>query len=111
MAVNTDADRLYHMAESAKEAIGYIKNKTRNDLDSDRQIVHCLVRCLEIIGEAASKISAQLKSDNPQIPWEHIVGMRNRLVHAYFDINLDIVWRTVKEELPVLIENIEKISK
>ncbi len=110
MAANTDADRLYHMAESAKEAIGYIQNKTRDDLDSDRQLVHCLVRCLEIIGEAASKISAQLKNDNPQIPWEYIVGMRNRLVHAYFDINLDIVWRTVKEELPGLIENIEKIS-
>ena len=110
MAANTDADRLYHMVESAKEAIGYIQNKTRDDLDSNRQLVHCLVRCLEITGEAAGKISAQLKNDNPQIPWEYIVGMRNRLVHAYFDINLDIVWRTVKEELPGLIENIEKIS-
>ena len=110
MAANTDADRIYHMIESAKEAVSYIQNKTRDDLDSDRQLVHSLVRCLEIIGEAASKISVQFKSDNPQIPWEYIVGMRNRLVHAYFDINLDIVWRTVKEELPGLIENIEKIS-
>ena len=110
MAANTDTDRLYHMIASAKEAIDYIQNKTRDDLDSDRQLVHCLVRCLEITGEAASKISAQLKIDNPQIPWEYIIGMRNRLVHAYFDINLDIVWRTVKEELPELIENIEKIS-
>ncbi len=110
MAANTDADRLYHMLASAKEALGYIQNKTRDDLDSDRQLVHSLVRCLEITGEAASKISPQLKDSNPQIPWEHITAMRNRLIHAYFDINLDIVWRTVQQELPGLIENIEKIS-
>jgi uncharacterized protein with HEPN domain len=110
MATNTDADRLFHMVESAKEAIEYAKNKKRNDLNTDRQLVHCLVRCLEITGEAASKISEGLKNNNPQIPWERITGMRNRLVHAYFDINLDIVWKTVREELPELIRNIESIS-
>ena len=62
-----------------------------------------LVRAIEIIGEAASKISAETRSVTPAIPWPQIVAMRNRLIHAYFDIDRDILWRTVREELPKLL--------
>lgn len=71
-------------------------------------LVHSLVRCLEIIGEAAARISDEGKAALPQIPWNSIVGMRNRLIHAYFDINLDTVWQTVKEELPELLKVLEQ---
>jgi uncharacterized protein with HEPN domain len=91
------------MLQSAREAVGYAKGRTREDLENDRPLVHSLVRCLEIVGEAANYVSREFREMNPQIAWFDMIGMRNRLIHAYFDVDLDIVWKTVKEELPPLI--------
>jgi uncharacterized protein with HEPN domain len=68
-----------------------------------------LVRLLEIIGEAVTGISDELKETHPHIPWHQMTAMRNRLIHGYFDINLDVVWQTVKEDLPSLIKQINRI--
>ena len=108
MPDNTDTDKIFHIIESAREAIGYVQSKQRNDLDNDKMLVHSLVRCLEIIGEAAARLSDECRADIPQVPWNNIIGMRNRLIHAYFDVNLDIVWQTVKEELPELLKILEQ---
>jgi len=62
-----------------------------------------ITRAVEIIGEAASKISEAARADNPELPWRVIISMRNRLVHAYFDINRDVLWRTVAEEIPAIL--------
>ena len=102
-----DIIRMRHMLDASTEAAGYADSKVRADLDTDRTLVHSLVRCLEITGEAAAKVSKDCRSQYDSIPWDDIIGMRNRLIHAYFDINLNIVWRTVKEELPALIKNLE----
>ena len=99
--------RLRHMLDAAREALDHAEGRSRDDLESDRQLVHSLVHCLEIIGEAASKVSHETREEIPAIPWTRMVGMRNRLIHAYYDVNLKIVWRTVREELPELIEAIE----
>ena len=64
---------------------------------------------MEIAGEAASKVTPELRASTPQIPWQDIVAMRNRLTHGYFDINLDIVWKTVSEELPPLVSELQKL--
>ena len=64
---------------------------------------------VEIIGETATKITKECQKDLSQIPWPNIIGMRNRLIHAYFDINLEILWKTVTEDLPGLIDELEKI--
>ena len=98
-----DLIRLRHMFEAAQEAAGFADGKTRTDLDTDRKLVLALVQLLEIIGEAASKVSEQCREEYPQIDWLDAVGMRNRLIHAYFDVSLTIVWRTIKEDLPPLI--------
>lgn len=74
-----------------------------SDLYQDRMLLLALVKCIDIIGEAASKVSSDAREEAPDIPWPNIVAMRNRLIHGYFDINPDIVWRTVDEELPRLI--------
>ena len=103
MPSKEDSNRLRHMLAAAREAFGYAKGRKRDDLDTDRPLVHSLVHCLEIVGEAANKVSLECRKDTGQIQWEDMIGMRNRLIHAYFDINLNIVWRTVKEELPPLI--------
>ena len=90
-----DAIRLRHMLDAAREAIGFVAGHSRADLDRNRMLVLSLVKDIEIIGEAAYQVSQTARDQLPDIPWDDIIGMRHRLVHAYFDINLDILWRTV----------------
>jgi uncharacterized protein with HEPN domain len=99
------------MLQSAREAIGYAQGRTREDLEKDRPFTHSLVRCLEIIGEAANNVSREYREANPEMAWIDMIGMRNRLIHAYFDVDLDIVWKTVNEELPPLIAELEPVLK
>jgi uncharacterized protein with HEPN domain len=99
------------MLDAAREADSFSRHKTRNSLDTDRKLVLALVKCIEIIGEAAAGISNESREELHQIPWSNIIGMRNRLIHAYFDINLDILWKTIQEDLPPLISELEQISK
>lgn len=104
-----DAIRLQHMLDAAREALSFTAGKTRSHLDTDRMLVLSLVKSIEIIGEAGGKVSLDCRSECPAISWADIIAMRNRLIHAYFDINLDIVWQTVKEELPPLMIELEKV--
>jgi uncharacterized protein with HEPN domain len=103
-----DHIRLRHMLDAAREILVFSKSKTRESLDSDRQLVMALEKSFEILGEAAVYVSAERRRELPGIPWQNIVGMRNRLIHAYFDINLDILWKTIVEDLPPLIAELEK---
>lgn len=97
------------MLDACKEAERFIQDKYRESLDSDRQLVLALVKTIEIIGEAASKVSFKSREEMTGIPWADIIGMRNRLIHAYFDINLDILWQTLEEDIPPLIVELERI--
>ena len=103
-----DEVRLRHMHDAAREALSFARERTRGDLDNDRQLVLALLKEIEIVGEAASRVTEPTRRSLPRMPWDRIVGMRNRLVHAYFDINLDIVWKTVQEDLPALIALLER---
>lgn len=104
-----DLIRLRHMLDAARETIGFVRGRSRVDLDRDRQLVWALVKGIEIIGEAAYQMAFDSRAECPDIPWDDIVGMRHRLVHAYFDINLDILWKTVKDDLPVLLKALEPL--
>ncbi|MCP9452678.1 MAG: DUF86 domain-containing protein [Nitrospira sp.] len=104
-----DMVRLRHMLDAAEEAIRFSQHSERKDLDQDRKLVLALIKEVEIIGEAAYQISDETRSSLPDIPWDDIVGMRHRLVHAYFDINLDILWKTVQEDLPLLVKKLHNI--
>ncbi len=97
------------MLDAANEAITFAAGRARTDLDVDRMLVHALVRCVEIIGEAASHVTVPYRALHPELPWTAIVGMRNRLVHAYFDVDLDRVWDTVQQDLPDLVRNLEPL--
>jgi uncharacterized protein with HEPN domain len=90
------------MIEAAETACSFVSGKVRRDLDADRMLVFALVRAIEIVGEAASKVSAKTRDVANDIPWTSIVSMRNRLIHAYFDVDHEVVWRTATEELPQL---------
>jgi uncharacterized protein with HEPN domain len=104
-----DIVRLQHMVDAANEALCFIAERSKSELQTDRALVLALVKSIEIVGEAASKVSRELKSQSPEIPWADIVAMRNRLIHSYFDVNLDIVWQTVTVELPPLVTEIENL--
>jgi len=97
------------MSDAANEIQQYVQLSTREDLDRDRKLVHSLVRLFEIIGEAAAQVSEELRDNIPEIPWSVVIGMRNRLIHAYFSINLDIVWRTSTEDIPLLITELKNL--
>ena len=107
--LKSDFVRLRHLLDAAKEARDFIAGKSKADLIADRKLSLAVIKSIEIAGEAASRISRDLRANAPQIPWQDIVGMRNRLIHGYFDINLDIVWKTVNEELPPLISDLEQL--
>jgi uncharacterized protein with HEPN domain len=104
-----DRVRLLHMRDAAREAIGFAAGRQRADLDTDRQLLLALVKDVEIVGEAASRITTETRATHASLPWVAIVGMRNRLVHAYFDIDHDVVWSTVVDDLPPLLTAIEGI--
>ncbi len=104
-----DCIRLQHMLDSARDAMAISAGRDRGDLDRDRGLVLALVKCVEIIGEAANNITPETRDRLPEIPWIAIIAMRHRLVHGYFQINLDTVWKTLEEDLPPLIFALERI--
>jgi uncharacterized protein with HEPN domain len=97
------------MLDAAKEAVSFAAGRSRSDLDADRMLTLSLVKCIEIIGEAANNISTPFRDKHPQVAWDDIIGMRHRLIHAYYDVNLDIVWQSVRGELPLLINVLKEI--
>lgn len=96
------------MLDHAREAVGLAAGKRREDLDADRTLNLALVRLCEIIGEAASRVPLPDRERMPQIRWRGFVGLRNRLIHAYEEVNFDILWEIVSTDLPSLIESLEK---
>jgi uncharacterized protein with HEPN domain len=97
------------MLDAGKEALTFAQNKSRVDLDSNRMLVLSIVKSIEIIGEAASKVTQETRERYTELPWANIIAMRNRLIHVYFDIDLDRVWDTVTDDLPPLVASLEKV--
>jgi len=99
-----DRIRVEHMIQAAEAALRFVSGRTRADLDDAEMLSFAVVRALEILGEAASKVTAATcRATAGVVPWQLIVSMGNRVVHAYFDIEPDIVWKTVFDELPALL--------
>ncbi len=106
---NKDLVRLNHMLDSTQAILSFTKGKRRTSLDANRLLLSAILRELEIIGEAASRISEATKKKHPNLPWKELVGMRNRLIHAYFDVDHDIIWKTIREYLPSFLQELEEI--
>jgi uncharacterized protein with HEPN domain len=98
-----------HAIDAAEKICLFTKGKSRSDLDADEPLALALVRLLEIIGEAANCVSAELINNNPNVPWKKMIAMRNRLIHGYFDINYDIVWDTIINDIPRLIDLLKQL--
>ena len=104
-----DRVRLLHMIEATETALGFVASRERADLDADAMLRFALVRAIEIIGEAAGRVSAETRTAAPHLPWNLLVAMRNRLIHAYFATDHDILWRTATEELPTLLPTLRAL--
>lgn len=109
MSRRDDGLRLRDMLSAAKEVQHFIADKQRADLDTDILLVRGLSMSIGIIGEAAARASAAFQEENPQLPWPQMIGMRNRIIHAYFDIDLDILWITATVDIPSLIPLLEAL--
>jgi uncharacterized protein with HEPN domain len=89
----------------------YTKNLTAQDFNNNELFQDAVIRNIEIIGEATKKISNDLKSQYREIPWKEMSGMRDKLIHDYFGVDVDVVWKTVNEDIPYLKSLIENIDK
>lgn len=109
MLQSKDLVRLRHMRDYSREALELIEGKGREHLDSERLLGLALVRLLEMIGEAANRVSPEYQSLHPSIPWSQIISLRNRLIHGYDAVDMDILWQILKHDLPILIEELDRI--
>jgi uncharacterized protein with HEPN domain len=104
-----DKIRIQHMIDAAEEALSFISDISEREFNKSRMLILSVIKEIEIIGEAASKISDETRIRFNNIPWQDIVGMRNKLIHGYFDVNSKLVWNTIKNDLPQLISSLKEI--
>ncbi len=109
MSALNDHVRLHHILDSTTEIIRFLGDKTRAEFNNDRLLQLALTRLVEIIGEAANHISSSVREKYPDVKWAQIRGMRNRLTHAYFEVDLDLLWATVIVSIPELHRQVQQI--
>ena len=104
-----DMDPLRHMLDAARKSVAFAGDRSRADLDAHEMFALALVRLLEVLGEAAKQVSQEFRGSHDGIAWKQIAGTRDRLIHGYFDVDLDIVWAIVTVDLPPLISELEQM--
>ena len=109
MSKHEDHVSMRHMLDHALKACRMAQGRKRSDLESDEMLQYALTRLVEIVGEAASRVSISSRDKHQEIPWPDIIGMRNRLIHGYDVVDLDLLWDTVENDLPPLIEPLQAI--
>lgn len=109
MSKHDDRISMLHMRDYAQKALAMAKGRQRLELDSDEMLQLALTRAVEVVGEAAARVSEIARSRHADIPWRDIMGMRNRLIHGYDAVDLNLLWDTVTTDLPPLIEALERI--
>lgn len=107
MPKRSERARVGDMLDAAREAVALASGRSRADLDSDLALRRALERVIEIVGEAAKNVPADTRARAPALPWREIAGMRDKVIHGYFEVDLNIVWSTVTIEIPALIPALE----
>lgn len=96
--------------DSIKKIEGYLEDRTYEKFVNDEMVLDAVIRNIEIIGEAAKNVPEETKNSHPEIPWGKIAGMRNKIIHEYFGIDIEILWQTLQEDLPKLKQQVEAIN-
>ena len=104
-----DAAHLWDMLDAAREAVGYVGGLTFSAFERDRRTRRAVERCVEIVGEAARKVSRDFEAEHPEVPWQKIVAMRHVLAHEYGEVQDEILWRVATVHLPALVAQIEPL--
>ncbi|MDP1854286.1 MAG: DUF86 domain-containing protein [Candidatus Omnitrophota bacterium] len=104
-------DYIKDILVSTNEINSFIEGMDFNDFAKDKKTINAVVRSIEVIGEAAKNIPVALRHRYPDIPWKKMSGMRNKLIHEYFGVDVEILWKTVKEEIPILAHSIKEVLK
>ena len=98
-----------HMLEAAEWVLSISEGRSRSDLDTDLEFFLALCRAIEVIGEAANRVSDATQSGTPEILWRRIIGMRNRLAHEYDNLNYDTIWEAAQEYAPDLVADVRRL--
>ena len=109
MSKRKDIDFIRDIKESVERIISYIHNTEYEDFAHDNKTQDAVIRNIEIMGETVKSLSETLKKDNPDIPWKNIAGTRDKLIHDYFGVNIDIVWNIAEKEMPTILPKIKSI--
>jgi uncharacterized protein with HEPN domain len=104
-----DTACLLDVQHEAKMALAFVAGKTYAEFENDLQCQYAVIRAIEVIGEAAARVSNNFISEHPEIPWRQIIGMRNRMIHGYDDIVLSVVWEVLQNHIPELLELVEPL--
>jgi uncharacterized protein with HEPN domain len=105
----TSLDFLEDIRSAAQKARAFTAGMTYGAFAADEKTAYAVVRALEIIGEAAKRVPDEIRDKSPDTPWRSMAGIRDKLVHDYVSVNLEIVWKTVTDDLPTLLSQIEEL--
>ena len=103
-------DYLQDILDSIKDIESFIENMDFEDFSKDKKTINAVIRSIEVIGEAAKNIPKPIRDKYPQVPWKKMAGMRDKMIHEYFGVDIEILWKTVKEDIPSLKPLMKKIS-
>jgi len=110
-STKNDIAYLKHIADAISDIKRFMKNVNKEEFLENREKQYAVLRALEIIGEATKNLSKEMKAEHPEVNWSDIAGMRDRLIHQYFGVNLDLVWATVKKNLPELENQVSEMLR
>jgi len=104
-----DAAYLWDMREAASKVVKFTAGVNLSEFIDNDQVHYAVERCLEILGESARRVSPEFQASHPEIPWREVIGQRNILAHEYGEIDYEILYKTVKEDIPSLIDIMKKL--
>jgi uncharacterized protein with HEPN domain len=104
-------DYLQDIYDAINDIATFIEDMTYEDFLKDKKTINAVIRSIEVIGEASKQLPKAVRDKNPSIPWKKIAGMRNKIIHEYFGVDIEIVWKTAKKQIPVLKKNIFVLLK
>ena len=104
-------DYIDDIIQSAEDAEMFIEDLDYSAFSKDKKTINAVIRSLEVMGEAAKKIPARVKKQFPDIPWKEMSGIRNKLIHEYFGVDLEIIWNVLKEELPAILPLLKDMKR